>query len=83
MVVGDAGELSIALAHFQEMRESGEFCCLEILSDYHYVWGVAYVRDDREVGAKHERHTVGLFNKGTLVEALEEAYTEWKAGRLA
>ncbi len=89
--LGETGAVIDALTKFQEMRESNDFCCLNILSDYDFVWGVDY--DWSEFGetskygeAKdyegHVRHVVGGFNSYTLDEAINEAYDAWTAGKL-
>lgn len=72
-----SAEILNALAHFQEARESGQFCCLGILSDFDFVWGIEWCR--YEPGA-HDMYTLGHFNSGTLTEVIDEFYTAWKQG---
>jgi hypothetical protein len=62
----------------REMRQSGELCCIEIYSDFHYLWEVAFARfrpDDHT----YESPPVGFQD---LNKAIEAAYQLWK-GTLA
>jgi hypothetical protein len=63
----------------REMRNSGELCCIEILSDFNYVWDVGFVRFDLSTPDTHtkERH---LYSYENLNEAIKAAYDLWKAG---
>lgn len=47
-------EISQAMAIWQKLRESGEWCCLQIDSDYSYVWGIKLTRADNSAKACHE-----------------------------
>jgi len=43
-----------AMEVFQKLRESGKWCCLNISSDYHYIYDVTLIAEDRHKNAKHE-----------------------------
>lgn len=81
--LGDKEKVWAALQHFQEMRDSGQFCCLEIASDYMYVWDVQYAWSEQLPGVTtHEVRVVAGGSWPTLDQALENAYSLWRQGQL-
>ena len=80
--LGDKEKVWAALQRFQEMRESGEFCCLEIYSDYAYVWEINYAWAETPSATPHQRRGVPGGAWPTLDSAIENAYTLWKRGDL-
>ncbi len=62
----------------RELRESGKFCCIKILSDYSYWWDVqliiseVYKVDGVEVNPYHAL-TISTHNED-LNKAIDEAY---------
>ena len=43
-----------ALELLEMLRHSGEWCCLDICSDFHYVWDVRFTPFDPSENAKHD-----------------------------
>ena len=62
----------------REMRDSGELCCIELYSDYNFVWDVSFVRAE-QIGDPHKKER-SRFSFEDLNEAIAEAYKLWKAG---
>ena len=72
-----------ALQHFQEMRASGQFCCLQIDSDFDYVWEISYAWSESLPGVtRHEVMIAGQDSFSTLDAAIENAYSLWKKSEL-
>jgi hypothetical protein len=56
------------------MRESGELCCIDLLSDFDYVWDVGFVRFS---DTSHEFEQP-LPSFDDLNDAIDAAYMLWK-----
>ena len=56
------------------MRESGELCCIEIVSDYMYVWDVRIVRGDADAHIWEGP----VYSYDDLNEAISVAHAVWK-----
>lgn len=79
---GDSREFMRACFRLEEMRRSGEFCCIDIKSDYAFVWYVTYAWSELfKPGAEHKHRAAGLSHK-RLDVAINEFYDRWKAGEL-
>ena len=73
-------DLVAAFEKLQEMRESEEFCCIELVSDYAYVWDIRFVHENWLNEHGHLFRTLGSYNE--LDKAIEDFYKHWKAGDL-
>jgi hypothetical protein len=80
---GDEPALEIALQHLQEMRRSGQFCCIELGSDYDYVWDIQYAWSEQIPHVDGHMKRLGTTaSYKSLSDAIEEFYGRWKAGEL-
>ena len=71
--LGPEDKVLPAMRKFQEMRASGDFCDIYIMSDYDYVWGIKYVWSEfKYPNGDHKWHTIGHYNSYTLVECVED-----------
>lgn len=47
-------DISAAMEVVEKMRKSGSWCCIEMKSDYHYVWWVGLRRAESHGNAEHK-----------------------------
>ena len=66
----DKEELWSAFQRLEKIRH--KFCCLEILSDYEYVWGIRYIYSN---SPEHKTKSADLFNYDTLAECINDFCT--------
>lgn len=72
-----------SMKKLQEMRESDEFCCIKIDSDYHFVWDISFVYQEKmfTTPESHKwRKIPTSFDR--LSDAIREMYDLWKNGLL-
>ena len=70
----------------QELRESGDFCCISLNSDFDYVWDISIVWFEM---SNHKPDSLGLHQElkicdhshKKLDEAVEHLYNYWKIVR--
>jgi hypothetical protein len=60
-------------------RDSGDLCCIELYSDYNYVWDVSFVHAEKKYGDPHKKER-SPYSFDDLNEAISDAYKLWKAG---
>lgn len=58
----------------KELRESHNWCCIEISSDYCYVWNLSLIR----AGSDHKNSTIVTGCYDDLNDAIEDAYIQAK-----
>jgi hypothetical protein len=73
-------DLISAFEKLQEMRESEEFCCIELVSDYAYVWDIRFVHENWQNEHGHVFRLLGSYVD--LTEAIEDFHEHWKKGDL-
>lgn len=78
--LGATVALVAALGLLQTVRESGEFCCIEINSDYHYVWDLRFVHENWADEKGHIVRNACDHSHDTLAEAIEHFCQWWEAG---
>ena len=75
---GLGNNISAAMLKLQEIRESEDFCCIEVDSDFDFVWDIRFAFAEPEEG--HLFRTIGSYHR--LDDAIEKFYYLWKTGKL-
>lgn len=73
--VEDMEKLAAVWPLLQEMRESGDFCCIDLRSEYDFAWDIVAVRT---IIPEHERKSISTITE-SLAEAILSAYSWWKS----
>ena len=80
----DMEALGRAFAKLEEIRPY--FCCIELGSDYEYVWDIRFVRalftEQGYVESGHKKQAACPHSHTTLAEAIEHFYAGWKNNAL-
>jgi hypothetical protein len=79
---GDSTEFMRACFRLEEMRRSGEFCCIDLRSDHHYVWDVWYERVTEAGGHSLQCASENMVPHEQLALAINQFWTRWKTGEL-
>lgn len=72
---GDSHLTARQARRLEEMRSSGEWCCLELVSDYGYVWDVRAIPE----GSRHDEPVAlsGPYSHQRLGQAVDAAWRNW------